>query len=87
MNFHFTLLLQLILIHIIKISIIIDLKMPSNATSEHQILFFKIFLGGIPPDSPMHSISILCIGEYTMLIVLHTITHNNAYTMKYAPVK
>ena len=43
-----------------------DSKMASDSISEH--LFFKIFLGGVPPDPP--SISMLC-----MLIALHTMEH------------
>ena len=42
--------------------------MASDSISEH--LFFKIFLGGMPPDPP--SISILC-----MLIVLRTMERIN----------
>ena len=45
-------------------------EIPPSSISEH--LFFKIFLGGMPPDPP--SISMLC-----MLIVLCTIAKEHQF--------
>ena len=49
-----------------------DPEMPPDSVSEH--LFFKIFLGGIPPDPP--SISML-----NMLIVIRTIRLSSSTTV------
>ena len=51
----------------------IDPEKPSDSISEH--LFFKSFLGGMPPDPS--SISML-----RMLIVLRTITHTFSHYTK-----
>ena len=69
MTLHFLLILQ---VNTHCVAKYIDFKMPSNSFSEH--LFFKIFWGNAPDSL---SISMLYI-----LIVLHTITHNQSCTMK-----
>ena len=70
MTLHFTLILQ---VNTHCIAKYIDPKMSSNSFSEH--LFFKIFLGGACPQTP------LTICMLRMLIMLHTIAHNHSCTM------
>jgi len=56
--------------------------MPSDSISEH--LFFKNFLGGMPPDPT--SISMLCM-LIVFLTIKHTIPHYTKRShFKYVPV-